>query len=107
MALCAAATSRSQAVLLRVLTARSHPESMLAFPIKDTGTGPKHAEPQSKEMMGWKMVGRNDIKMEEVASRRTFVFFAVLEGPRRRQRSAFRTILLWQAPQRMRHLAPW
>lgn len=27
------------------------PVSKLAFPVKDMGTGPKHIEPQSKEVM--------------------------------------------------------
>lgn len=28
-----------------------YPVSKLAFPVKDMGTGPKHIEPQSKEVM--------------------------------------------------------
>lgn len=64
------AASRCQA---GVLTAGCHPVSMLAFPVKDAGTGPKHAEPQSKEVMGWKRVGRNGIKMGDVENRRILV----------------------------------
>lgn len=55
-------------MLLGVPIAGSHPVSVLTFPVEVTGTGPKHTEPQSKEKMGWKSVGRNYIQMAEVES---------------------------------------